>query len=268
MTGDLELVSRYGMRAEQFSELMPFRVRNVLLVASRYDAFVLEEDGELAELLSQEYRDLGLNVGYAPRFARAETGGGGLQLLRVEQFDMVVTTARLPDMPLRDFATHVRRDFPALSIGVLAAHGWDLAHLEGLPESGVVDWVFLSQGGVKTLLAMIQQEEDHRNADHDILQAGVQVIVLVEDDERFVSFILPHLYAEVTRQTERLMAEGLNLSHRLLRLQARPKIMHARTLEEAWRLIERYGENVLGLISDIRFPRDGQHDPEAGLELP
>ena len=267
MTGQLELVSRYGMRTEQFSELMAFRVRQVLLVASRYDAFVLEEDGELAELLSQEYRDLGLNVGYAPRFARAETGDGGLQLLRGEQFDMVVTTARLPDMPLHDFATQVRRDFPTMSIGVLAAHGWDLAHLEGLRESGVVDWVFLSQGGVKTLLAMIQQEEDRRNADHDILQAGVQVIVLVEDDVRFVSFILPHLYAEVTRQTERLMAEGLNLSHRLLRLQARPKIMLAQTLEEAWRLIERYGENVLGLISDIRFPRDGRQDAEAGLEL-
>ncbi len=267
MTGQLELASRYGMRTEQFSDLMTFRVRRVLLVASRYDAFVLEEDGELAELLSQEYRDLGLNVGYAPRFARAETGQGGLQLLADDHFDLVVTTARLPDIPLHDFASQVKRDHPTVSVGVLAGHGWDLAHLEGLRESGVVDWIFLLQGGVKTLLAMIQQEEDRRNADHDILQAGVQVIVLVEDDVRFVSFVLPHLYAEVTRQTERLMAEGLNLSHRLLRLQARPKILLAQTLEEAWRLIERYGENVLGVISDVGFPRAGRPDTEAGLEL-
>ena len=255
------------MRTEQFSDLMAFRVHRVLLVASRYDAFVLEEDGELAESLSREYRDLGLNVGHAPRFARAETGDEGLQLLRSEQFDMVVTTTRLPDLPLHDFATEVRRAWPSVSIGVLGAHGWDLGHLESLRDSRDVDWIFLSQGGVKTLLAMIQLEEDRRNADHDILQAGVQVIVLVEDDVRFGSFILPHLYAEVTRQTERLMADGLNLSQRLLRLQARPKILLAQNLEEAWRLVERYGENVLGVISDIGFPRAGRHDAEAGLEL-
>jgi hypothetical protein len=263
----LELASRYGMRTEQFSDLMAHRVREILLVASSYDAFVLEEDGELSELLSREYRNLELNIRHAPRFTRADTASRALELLRERTFHMVVTTARLADMPIEKFGRRAKEMHPEISLGVLAAHAWEIPRLIGLREKGSVDWTFLWQGDVKALFAMVAQEEDRRNAEHDVLSSGVQVIVFVEDDVRFISFYLPHIYAEVTRQTTRLMAEGLNLSHRLLRLQARPKILLAQTFEEACAVYERYAGNVLGIISDIGFPRAGELDPEAGLRL-
>jgi len=267
MPQHMELRSRYGMRTEEFSSLMANRVREILLVASRYDAFVLEEDGQLTELIFEEYRNLDLNLRYAPRFSRAHDAGEAFEMLEKRSFDLVVATPRLPDTDLRSFARKVKGDFPDLPIGVLAAHAWDLPNLDALQSSGVVDWLFLWQGDVKALLAMIKQVEDRRNADHDVLEGGVQAIILVEDEVRFYSAYLPHIYTEVTTQTSRLMAEGLNLSHRLLRIRARPKILLAQTFEEAWELFERYSGNLLGVISDVSFPREGRVDPLAGIEL-
>ncbi len=267
MTEHVELRSRYGMRTEEFSALMAYRVREILLVASRYDAFVLEEDGQLTELIFQEYRNLDLNLRYVPRFTRVRDAAEAFDLLEKKSFDLVVATPRLPGADLAVFAERLKREHPDLSLGVLAAHAWDLPHLDRLTTSGVVDWLFLWQGDVKALLAMIKQVEDRRNADHDVLESGVQVIILVEDEARYYSAYLPHIYTEVTSQTSRLMAEGLNLSHRLLRIRARPKILLARTFEEAWELFEHYSPNILGVISDVSFPRAGRQDRAAGLEL-
>ncbi len=263
----LELTSRYGMRTEQFADLMAFRVREVLLVASQYDAFVLEEDGQLAELVVQEYRSLDLYLPSAPRFTRAESGAEALGLLAAREFDMVVTSARLPDMEVEAFGQRVKQEVPGLAVGVLVAHAWEIPRVAGLRESGAIDWIFLWQGDVTTLLALFRQVEDRRNADHDVIEAGVQAIVVVEDDVRFLSFYLPRLYTEVTQQTGRLMSEGLNLSHRLLRIRARPKVLLACNYEEACGLLDRYGEQVLGVISDVVFPRGGQLDAAAGLAL-
>jgi CheY-like chemotaxis protein len=267
MSEHLELTSRYGMKTEEFSALMAYRVRRIMLVASSYDAFVLEEDGQLTELIFEEYRNLDLNLRFAPRFTLAHAAADAYQRLKEETFDLVVTTPRLPDTDIRTFANRLRADFPELPIGVLAAHAWDLPQLEGLRTAGVVDWLFLWQGDVKALLAMIKQVEDRRNAAHDVLEGGVQVIILVEDEVRFYSAYLPHIYTEVTTQTTRLMADGLNLSHRLLRIRARPKILLARTFEEAWELYERFAGNVLGVIADVSFPCEGEEDPMAGMEL-
>jgi CheY-like chemotaxis protein len=254
------------MRMEQFSGLMPYRVFEILLVATYYDAFILEEDGQLTELILQETRDLGINLRGSPRFVTAGSGLEALALLAEKPFDMVVTTARLPDLAIEAFAREAKALVPELPVGVLAVNAWEAPLLEPL-RSGAVDWVFLWLGDVKSLFAMVKQQEDYRNADHDVLGRGVRAIVVVEDDPRFYSFLLPHLYAEVTHQTSRLMAEGLNLSHRILRLGARPKILLAQTFEEAWSLFERFGDSLLGIISDVSFPRDGRLDPAAGLEL-
>lgn len=267
MIDNRERAGRFAARGGRLSELMSFRVREVLLVASPYDAFVLEEDGELTELMYQEYRDLGLNVRDAPRFVTAESGTEALEVLANGAFQLVVSTARLPDMTPQALGQRIKGDFPGLPVCVLAAHPWDLPHRCGLRTAGVADWVLVWQGGVRTLLAVIAQEEDRRNADHDILECGVQAIVLVEDDVRFLSFLLPHIYTELTQQTARLLREGLNLSDRLLRLQARPKLLLADTYEKASQLIERYGDRVLGVISDVGFARDGRPDPAAGLAL-
>lgn len=255
------------MTLERFSDLMSYRVQEILLVASQYDAFMLEEDGQLTELMLQESRDQDLTVRHLPRFTRAENGAEALQRLGERPFDMVVTTARLADMRVEALGRKVKELYPQVPVGVLAAHAWEIPLLAGLRESGAADWVFLWLGDVKALLAMIRQQEDRRNADHDVLERGVQAIVLVEDDVRFYSFTLPFLYTEVTQQTSRLMAEGLNLSHRLLRLRARPKILLAQTYEEAWDLFDRYAENVLGVITDLSFPRNGRMEASAGIDL-
>jgi CheY-like chemotaxis protein len=258
-------ISRYGMRTEQFSALMPYSVQQILLVTSRYDSFLLEEEGQLAELLAREYRNLELHIRPVPRFVRAESAEAALELPATVPFDMVVTTTRLPDMELATFGQRLKAAYPGLPLGVLVPHAWDMPRLAGLRESGLADWVFLWQGDAKALLAMIEQEEDRRNADHDVLVGGVRVILVVDDDVRFQSFLLPHLYAEVTQQTARLMADGLNLSHRLLRLQARPKVLLATSFEEAQSLFERYGERSLAVIADVAFPRGGRLDESAGF---
>ena len=267
MSDAFEHSSRYGMRTEDFSALMKLRVREILLVASHYDAFVLEEDGQLTEMVFQEYQNLDLNLRYSPRFKRATTGTEALALIEKRSFDLVVTTPRITDMPVEDLISKIKKKHSEIAIGLLVAHAWDLPWIEDLRSSGEVDWVFLWQGNVSALLALIKQVEDHRNADPDILEGGVQAIILVEDDVRFYSSYLPNIYTEVTQQTSRLMAEGLNLSHRLLRIRARPKILLAQTYEEAWRLYERYAGNILGIISDLSFPRNGEIDEVAGLKL-
>ncbi|MCD4748922.1 MAG: hypothetical protein K8R59_06055 [Thermoanaerobaculales bacterium] len=264
---ELGLSSRYGMGTEEFSSLMQWRVLEVLIVASRYDAFALEEDGQLTELLFEEYRNLELNLRYVPRFTRAGMATEALQLLEERDFDLVVTSARVGDAGLKSFLTQVREDHPGIPVAMLAYHVWDLAVAADLRTSNILDFVFLWQGDVTSLFALIKQAEDLKNADFDILKGGVQVIIVIEDEVPFYSSLLPKIYHEVTSQTNRLMAEGLNLSHRLLRIRARPKILLAQSAEEAWGLYERYGENVLGIISDIGFPSGGKLEPEAGLRL-
>ncbi len=268
MTGNgIELTSRYGMHTEEFSALMKHRIIEILLVASHYDAFILEEDGQLTELVIEEYRNLDLNLRFAPRFTRANSAAEALDLLHERSFDMVITTPRLPDKPIAELVRTVKNEQKRLPVGLIAAHAWELPWLDDLRASGLLDWVFIWQGNVRALLAMIKQVEDRRNAEHDILVGGVQAIIVVEDEPRFYSVYLPHLYTEITSQTGRLMAEGINLSHRLLRIRARPKILLAQNFEEAWELYERYAGRVLGIITDVSFPRAGVLDREAGLLL-
>ncbi len=263
----IELRSRYGMHTEEFSALMKYRIIEILLVASHYDSFILEEDGQLTELVIEEYRNLDLNLRFAPRFTRAAEAAEALALIEERDFDMVITTPRMPDMEIGELVHRIKESQPSLPVGLIAAHAWELPWLEDVRASGEIDWTFLWQGNVAALLAMIKQVEDRRNAEHDILVGGVQAIILVEDEPRFYSVYLPHFYTEITSQTGRLMSEGVNLSHRLLRIRARPKILLAQDYEEAWDLYERYAGHLLGIITDVSFPRDGELDFEAGIRL-
>ncbi len=261
------LTSRYGMNTEEFSSLMKYRIIEILLVASHYDSFILEEDGQLTELVIEEYRNLDLNLRFAPRFTRASKAEEALRLIEERDFDMVITTPRLPDMEIGKLVHLIKIENPKLPVGLIAAHAWELPWLEDLRTGGELDWTFLWQGNVQSLLAMIKQVEDRRNAEHDILVGGVQGIILVEDEPRFYSIYLPHFYTEITSQTGRLMSEGINLSHRLLRIRARPKILLAQNYEEAWELYERYEGKLLGIITDVSYPRNGKLDHEAGIDL-
>lgn len=260
-----EELQRDTGRFSGFENLMPFRVRDILLVASLFDAYTLEEGGRLTELLLTEYRELHLS--FSPHVTRVSTGEEALALLARHRFDLVITMTRLGDMEATALARAVKARHPELPVVLLAFNSHELARLSALAGPGGLDRVFLWSGDARILLAIIKNVEDLRNAEHDSREGDVRVILLVEDSVRFYSVYLPLLYTEVVEHTQALLAEGLNLSHRLLRMRARPKILLASSFEEAWDLYRRHRQYLLGVISDARFPREGRKVPEAGVEF-
>jgi hypothetical protein len=248
-----------------FQHLMPHRMQEILLVASMYDAFTLEEGGRLTELLLNEYRQL--NLSFPPRVTRASTGEEALKLTAVRGFDMVITMSRLGDMEAPDLARELKKNDPAVPIFNLAFNPRELQHLIERNSEGHIDRFFLWTGDVRLLLAIIKNSEDILNVGHDTQYGDVRCILLIEDSVRFYSSYLPMLYTEVLEQTESLMVEGINLSHRLLRLRARPKILLATTYEEAWDFYRAYKDSLLGVISDGRFPWNNVDREDAGVEF-
>jgi len=248
-----------------FGHLMPHKVQEILLVASMYDAFTLEEGGRLTELLLSEYREL--NLSFAPHVTRASTGQEALDLLGTQRFDMVLALSRLGDMEASELARAAKAANPDLPVYNLAFNPRELAHLRERDSDCCVDRYFLWTGDARLLLAIIKYCEDNLNLAHDTRYGDVRCILLIEDSVRFYSLYLPLLYTELLEQTQSLMDEGINLSHRLLRLRARPKILLAQTFEEAWELYGTYKNYLLGVISDGRFPwEDGPKDC-AGVEF-
>ena len=244
-----------------FHSLMPNRIHNILLVASLYDAYTFEEDGRIGELLFAEY--LELNLRYAPRVRRASTMGDAIQLLQDQHFDLVISMPRIGEEGLEDLAAALQEHAPDVPLVALAYNTRELQQLEAATIAGLRR-VFVWQGDQRLFTAMIKTIEDQRNAEHDVHVAGVQVIILIEDSIRFYSSYLPMLYTELVKQTQRLMSETANRMQKLLRMRARPKLLLATTWEEGMDLFERYRGQVLGVITDVAFPRDGVKDPQAG----
>ncbi len=268
MTNDTfwnQLRAGAGERYSGFGHLMPFRVQEILLVASMYDAFTLEEGGRLTELLLSEYREL--NLSFAPRITKASSGREALELLEARRFDLVVTMSRLGDIAAADLACKVKARAPDLPVYVLVLNPRELQHVQTECSAGHINRVFLWNGDVRLLLAGIKSWEDQRNLPHDTRYGDVRAILLIEDSVRFYSVYLPMIYTELVRQTQKLMAEGINLSHRLLRMRARPKILLATSFEEAWNWYERYQESMLGVISDGCFPWAGEPVESAGVSF-
>ena len=248
-----------------FQHLMPHRVQEILLVASMYDAFTLEEGGRLTELLLSEYREM--NLSFPPHVTRASTGKEALKLTSVRRFDMVITMSRLGDMAAPDLACQLKTNHRELPIFNLAFNPRELQHMRDQDSACQIDRYFLWTGDVRLLLAIIKYCEDYLNVGHDTHYGDVRCILLIEDSVRFYSSYLPMLYTEVLEQTQSLMVEGINLSHRLLRLRARPKILLATTYEEAWNFYKDYKDSILGVISDGRFPWKGVERDDAGVEF-
>lgn len=263
---DLLAEHGYVSRFNEFQGLMQYRVREILLASSLYDSFIFEQDGPLSEMLLSEYQEL--NLSQAPAITRVSTGhealtrAGGLQ-----RFDLIITTMNLADMEAVDLAKKVKARRPDLPVVALLYDTRELAELTAHHDIRVFETVFIWQGDVRTLIAIIKYVEDRRNVEHDTETFGVQSIVVIEDNVSAYSSFLPMIYTEVVKHTQKVMVESLNLSHQLLRMRARPKILLCRTYEEAWDLFRRYDTCILGIISDIGFPRDGQLDPEAGLRF-
>lgn len=249
----------------KFHDLMPHRIREVLLVSSDYDAFVIEEDGRLSERLFVEYSEL--NLVTAPRIIHAATPGEALRILKNRRIDLVLTTMRADDPGVRNLAQRVKSQFPDLPVVLLVLDEFELRRLSNRTLPRGLDRVFLWTGDTRIMLAILKVIEDSLNVEEDTSGTGVQVIIVVEDSVRRYSTFLAQLYGELMTQSQSLVAEGVNALHRMLRMMARPKVLLATSYEEAWSYFQRYEKYVLALISDIQFPRDGARDDRAGFEL-
>ncbi len=260
------ITTRYEPRFRGFHDLARWRVREILLVSTVYDAFVLEEDRNLGERLSSEYLELDLR--YVPRITRVSTGRRALELLARRSFDQVLCMARLPDMPAAELRARLKAEHPRLPLAFLTYDALDGKLRDALASAPDGDRAFYWTRDANLLLAVVKLVEDSRNVTRDT-RAGSQVILLVEDSPRFYSLLLPILYTEIYTQTRRLLSESVNDLHRLLRMRARPKVMLATTLAEARGILSRHAYNTIGVVSDVCFPPEpgAEPEPEAGFTL-
>jgi len=249
----------------RFHSLMPYRVREVLLVSSAYDAFVLEEDGPLSERVFTGYANL--NLSSAPRITRVSTARDALNLLDRRPFQLVITLVRLEDSDAKTLTRAIKERHPEMPVVLLTFDESDLAQFPGRAPPPGIDRVFLWSGDARILIAAIKLIEDRLNVSHDIDAADVQVILVVDDQLRDWSNFLALLYPELLLQSQSLIGEGLNDQHKMMRMYARPKIILANSFEEAAGYLSRWRDNIAGVVSDMSFPRGGVEDPEAGLAL-
>lgn len=248
-----------------FQNLMQSRIFNVLLIASRYDAFSLEEDGRVDEQLYFEY--VALNLSSPPRVTRVSNFDEAIEEMRRKRYDLVIS---MPGVEISEtFARsgEIKAEFPSVPIVMLTPFSKEVSRRIAAEDISTVDYVFSWLGNMDLLLAIIKLLEDRMNAERDINGVGVQMILLVEDSVRFYSAVLPHLYRFLLTQSREFSTEALNEHEQMLRMRGRPKVMLARDYEEARDLYEKYKENILGVISDVSFNRDGVKDPDAGITL-
>lgn len=253
-------------RLPGFHDLMRERIMEILLVASPYDSFLLEEAGQLSERVLGEFRNLDLH--YGPGLTAVATGAEALQLAREQsRFGLIISALQLGDMTGAELALKLRADGRQVPVVLLAYDNRELNDFIARHDLSAVERIFLWQGDARILLAIVKSVEDQQNAAHDTAAEGVQVILLIEDNVRYYSSFLPAIYAELLQHSQNLISEGLNLSEKIRRMRARPKILLCDTFERAWELFQRYEQDILGVVSDVEFPRAGRWQQDAGLEF-
>ncbi len=260
----MDNLQEYDPKFTRFHDLMKFRVREILLVSTPYDSFVLEEDGHLSDKIFSEYLDL--NLQFVPRIAHASSAAEAFEALKSRTYDLVITMPRISDMNPLEFSRLVKEAYPEKPVVMLTYEALDSETLKKIRESNSIDRVFVWSGNSQILLAIIKYVEDRGNVEEDS-QQGVQVILVVDDSPNYYSQFLPLIYTEIMKQTSYLISHAVNDLHRLLRMRARPKILLAISYEEAMEIIQKYRNNLLGIVSDIGFLKDGAVYAEAGLEL-
>jgi CheY-like chemotaxis protein len=257
---------RHPVRFPRFSDLARFRVHDILLVSSLYDSFILAEDGELYEVILKEFLDL--NVRHTPGMTHVSTAAEALTLAQDRgRFNLVIASTCLGDESAESLACGLREAGIDTPVIALAYDMREVGQVAAAGAASPIDRVFLWQGDVRLVPAIVKYVEDRRNVAHDTGVAGVQAILVIEDNVRYYSSFLPTIYTELMHHAHNLVPEGVNLSHKLLRLQAQPKILLCGSYEEAWAYFDRYEENILGVISDIEFPRGGTVVADAGLDF-
>lgn len=249
-----------------FHDLMQWRVGRVLLVSSLYDSFMISEDSLAEELALGEF--LGVELSTIPELHRVSTGAEAIEAMRAPRaYDLVITSPHVGDMHAGSLTRALREAGVEVPVILLAYHAHELQ--EYIADYGLddVDRAFLFQGDIQLFLAIVKNVEDRMNARHDVEAMGVQVILMIEDNIRYYSYFLPVVYTAVLKNTASLIPEGVNLAHKLLRARARPKILLASTYEEAVDYLDTYEANILGVISDVEFPKDDKLCPDAGVQF-
>ncbi|MDD2562756.1 MAG: PEP/pyruvate-binding domain-containing protein [Salinivirgaceae bacterium] len=256
---------RYYDRETAFKQLMQKRIYKVLLICSYYDQFMLEEDGRIDEQIFAEYYTL--NLHYPPVFILANSAEKAFSILETDKIDLVITMLSVQKMDAFQLAKKIRDVQTNIPIVVLTPFSREVRLKLSKEDLSAIDYVFCWLGNTDLLTAIIKLIEDKMNAEDDILNVGVQAVLLVEDSIRFYSSYLPNLFKTILNQSQRFMLEGANDFQQMLRKRGRPKVLLATTYEEAIEIYDKYKDNILGIISDIRYPRNGEKDPYAGFRL-
>ncbi len=257
--------NQFYLKDVSFVNLMMRRIYNVLIVANPYDAFMLEDDGRVEEKIYNEYMELGLR--YPPTFTQVSTTEEASQILATTNIDLVICMPGNADNDAFTVARNIKAEWPDIHCVVLTPFSHGITKRMENEDLSIFDYVFCWLGNTNLILSIIKLIEDKMNIENDIRNGGVQMILLVEDSIRFYSSILPNLYNYILLQSQRFSTEALNRHAATLRMRGRPKVVLARSYEEAMAMYEKYAANVLGVISDARFPIHGEKDPEAGLKL-
>lgn len=271
--------NEFYLKDVSFINLMTRRIFNVLIIANPYDAFMLEDDGRVDEKIFEEYMELGMR--YPPTFTQVSTIEEANEAMKNMAFDLVICMPGTADNDAFSVARAVKAEAPDVPCVVLTPFSHGITRRMQDEDLSIFDYVFCWLGNTNLILSIIKLIEDKMNIDHDIREAGVQMILLVEDSIRFYSSILPNLYNYILQQSQRFSKEALNSHAAAQRKRGRPKVVLARNYEEAMALYEKYHDNTLGVISDARYPMTqslsngkplGQpggagSDPEAGLKL-
>ncbi len=266
--------NQFYLKDVSFVNLMTRRIFNILIVANPYDAFMLEDDGRIDEKLFDEYMELGLR--YPPTFTQVSTTGEAEEVLKTTDIDLVICMPGNADNDAFAVARDVKQLAPHIPCVVLTPFSHGITKRIEHEDMSIFDYVFCWLGNTNLILSIIKLIEDRMNIEHDIKEAGVQMIMLVEDNIRFYSSILPNLYNYILAQSKNFSTEALNPHAAAQRKRGRPKVVLATNYEEAMAWYEKYHDNVLGVISDTRFPMKTvpgrlshveEGDAEAGLKL-
>ena len=273
--------NKFYLKDVSFVNLMTRRIFNILIVANPYDAFMLEDDGRVDEKIFDEYMDLGLR--YPPTFRQVSTTEEANEVLRTTAIDLVICMPGNADNDAFSVARQVKQDSPDIPCVVLTPFSHGITRRMQDEDLSMFDYIFCWLGNTNLILSIIKLIEDKMNLEHDIHEAGVQMILLVEDGIRDYSAILPNLYNYILLQSKSFSTEALNPHAASQRKRGRPKVVLARNYDEAMEIYQKYANNTLGVISDTRFPIHGlmtdnkngigyspekmEKDPEAGLKL-
>ncbi|HZJ63016.1 MAG TPA: PEP/pyruvate-binding domain-containing protein, partial [Kofleriaceae bacterium] len=251
---------------QDFHHLMRHRIMDILLVASPYDSFVLEEAGQIGERVVGEFRNLDLH--YGPGLTTVSTGGEALDVVRQSsRFNLIISGLTLGDMNGAELGRRVKELGLDIPVVLLAFDAREVKTFAAHHDLSDIEKAFLWQGDARILLAIVKYVEDRRNVVHDTQIMGVQVVIVIEDNVRYYSSFLPVIYAELLQHSRRLVSEAVNVSDKIMRMRARPKILLCSSYEEAWDAFVAFQDDVLGVISDIEFPAGGKLVASAGIDF-